>query len=242
MAAAFVQMTGMIMRNSQLATRAGRLLTAALLLASGLVAVSVLQAPVAAADPSPAPAGSTQLITVNAPTSSSTRATVTAWQRGSDGLWRVAIPAMSARVGGAGIGHATEGSDRTPAGTFALTQAFGRQANPGTKMPYFRTDTLDWWDENPASPTYNLHVRRSSSPGAASENLYNSGSVYDYVVNMNYNTARVPGAGSAFFLHVTDGTPTAGCVAVARSGMVAILRWLNPAAHPYISIRVGAAW
>ncbi len=230
------------MGNSQQRNGFGRLAAALVLVVPALLAVGVLAAPVAAADPSPAPAGSSQLITVNSPTSTSTTATVTAWQRGADGLWRVAIAPMSARVGGAGIGHATEGSDRTPAGTFALTQAFGRQIDPGTKMPYFRTDALDWWDENPASPTYNLHVRRSSSPGAASENLYYSGSVYDYVVNMNYNTARVPGAGSAFFLHVTDGTPTAGCVAVARSGMVAILRWLNPAAHPYISIKVGAAW
>ncbi len=237
-----VQMTGMIMRYARLVGKSGRLVSAALLVASGIVVAGVLPAPTAAADPVPVPAGTSQMITVNAPTSTSTTATVTAWQRGSDGQWRVAIPAMGAHVGGAGVGHATEGSDHTPAGTFALTQAFGRQTNPGTKMPYFKTDTLDWWDENPASPTYNLHVRQTNSPGAASENLYNSGSVYDYVVNMDYNMARVPGAGSAFFLHVTDGTPTAGCVAVARSGMVAILKWLNPALHPYISIRVGPAW
>ncbi|MET3806289.1 L,D-peptidoglycan transpeptidase YkuD (ErfK/YbiS/YcfS/YnhG family) [Nakamurella sp. UYEF19] len=222
--------------------RFGRLLTASSLLASGLFAVGVAAAPAALADPSPAPAGSSQLITVGAPSSSSTTATVTAWQRGSDGIWRVAIGPVGGMVGGAGIGAASEGSERTPAGTFALTQSFGRQANPGTRMPYFQTDTSDWWDENPSSPTYNLHVRQSSSPGGASENLYNSGSVYDYVVNMDYNLARVPGAGSAFFLHVSDGTPTAGCVSVSRTTMAAILRWLDPAQHPYISIRVGPPW
>ena len=67
-------------------------------------------------------------------------------------------------------------------------------------------------------------VRRSSSPGAASENLYYSGSVYDYVVNMNYNMARVPGAGSAFFLHVTEGHPTQGCVSIASSQLS---KWPN---------------
>lgn len=214
----------------------------ALLLTSTLLSVAGAVAPSAFADASPAPAGSTQLITVNAPSSSSTTATLTAWQRGADGTWRVAIGPVAAHVGATGIGAASEGSQHTPAGTFTLTQAFGRQVNPGTRVPYFKTDSLDWWDENPSSPTYNLHVRRSSSPGGASENLYYSGSVYDYVVNMNYNTARVPGAGSAFFLHVSDGNPTAGCVSVDRSVMIALLRWLDPARHPYIYNGVGVAW
>lgn len=139
------------------------------LIASALTVVQVLAGPNAFADASPAPSNVSQLITVNAPTSGSTTATLTGWQRGADGVWRVAIAPVPAKVGGTGIGPASEGSQHTPAGTFALTQAFGRQAEPGTKMPYFRTDALDWWDENPASPTYNLHVRRSTSPGAASE-------------------------------------------------------------------------
>ena len=222
--------------------RPWRWVLALALVCAGQVTAGSAIAPPALADASPAPAGSSQLITVNAPTSGSTTATVTAWQRGPDGMWRAAIGPVPARVGSGGIGHASEGSDHTPAGTFALTQAFGRQNNPGTRMPYFRTDAWDWWDENPSSPTYNLHVRQAGSPGGASENLYYSGSVYDYVVNMDYNMARVPGAGSAFFLHVSDGTPTAGCVSVDRSVMVAILRWLDPARHPSISIRVGTPW
>jgi L,D-peptidoglycan transpeptidase YkuD (ErfK/YbiS/YcfS/YnhG family) len=213
-----------------------------LLLVAGLLSLAGVSASSALADASPAPAGSSQLITVSAPSSASTTATLTAWQRGSDGTWRVAIGPVAAHVGATGIGRASEGSQHTPAGTFPLTQAFGRQADPGTRMRYFQTDALDWWDENPSSPTYNLHVRQSRSPGGASENLYYSGAVYDYVVNMDYNTARVPGAGSAFFLHVSDGGPTAGCVSVDRSVMVALLRWLDPAQHPYISIKVGAPW
>ena len=211
-------------------------------LTSALLSVAGVSAPAALADPSPAPATTSQLITVAAATSSATTATLTAWQRGSDGTWRLAIGPVSARVGDAGIGQASESSGRTPAATMALTQAFGRQPNPGTRLRYFKTDPLDWWDENPSSPTYNLHVRQSGSPGGASENLYYSGSVYDYAVNMDYNTARVPGAGSAFFLHVTNGQPTAGCVAVDRSVMIALLRWLDPAQHPYISTKVGAPW
>ncbi|MGZ4586384.1 MAG: L,D-transpeptidase family protein, partial [Mycobacteriaceae bacterium] len=106
-------------------------------------------------------------------------------------------------------------------------------------LPYFQSTTADWWDSNPGSPAYNTHVHQQSSPGGGSENLYGSGAVYDYVVNVNYNTARTPGAGSAIFLHVTNGSPTAGCIAVPRNTMVTILQWLNPAAGPAIDIGVG---
>jgi L,D-peptidoglycan transpeptidase YkuD (ErfK/YbiS/YcfS/YnhG family) len=49
----------------------------------------------------------------------------------------------------------------------------------------------------------------------------------------------VPGAGSAFFLHVSVGQPTAGCVAIDSSTLVSIMRWLNPAQHPRIATGIG---
>lgn len=179
-----------------------------------------------------------QVVTVVAPSSTATTATLTAWSRTPSG-WTNTLGPVGALVGAAGVGAASEGSTRTPAGTFTLTQSFGRVANPGTRLRWFTTDSLDWWDENPASPTYNLHVRRSTSPGGASENLYRTGTAYDAAVVIDYNTARTPGAGSGFFLHVSTGSPTAGCVAVAAADVVAILRWLDPAAHPAILITVG---
>ena len=53
---------------------------------------------------------------------------------------------------------------------------------------------------------------------AVSENLYQAGYVYSYAVVIDYN--RFParaGAGSAFFLHVTDGGPTAGRIGRRRN-------------------------
>lgn len=186
-------------------------------------------------------AGSGQVVTVAA-TAGSTYATVTAWQRQANGLWTRVVGPIPARVGQNGIGPAREGSQYTPAGTFALDQAFGRLANPGSKVPYFRTDHFDWWDENPSSATYNLHIRRSTSPGGASENLYTAGTSYNLAVNMAYNPTRIPGNGSAFFLHVGTGSPTAGCVSIDQSSLTKIIRWLDPAQHPVIDVRTGAAW
>ncbi|MDG3012341.1 L,D-transpeptidase family protein [Rhodococcus sp. D2-41] len=211
------------------------LLTALLCLLAGLAG------PGASADPGPFGGDSGQVITVFAPSPSATSATLTAWDRGADGSWRVVAGPMAADVGSDGIGQASEAASRTPAGTFPLTVAFGRLANPGTAMPYFRTDSQDWWDENPLSPTYNTHVRGPVSPGGNSENLYESGSVYDYAVNIGYNLARIPGAGSGIFLHVSAGTPTAGCVSVPENSMQQIVRWLDPARRPVIDIGVGTA-
>jgi L,D-peptidoglycan transpeptidase YkuD (ErfK/YbiS/YcfS/YnhG family) len=196
--------------------------------------------PLGAAQAAPSPA-STQVVTVETASPTATTGQLRAWER-SGGGWRLVAGPYSVFVGSTGVGAAHEGSATTPAGTFPLTEAFGRLPNPGTAMPYFQSGTSDWWDENSSSPTYNTHVRRTTSPGGASENLYRAGPVYDYAVNIGYNLARVPGAGSAFFLHVSNGRPTAGCVSMDRDALVGILRWLRPDAQPQIIIGVAPVW
>lgn len=176
-----------------------------------------------------------QVVTVDAPNPGSSTATVRAWNRAGNG-WSPATGAIPAMVGSQGIGQASEWNSRTPAGAYTLTQAFGRQANPGTRLPYFQTGTWDWWNSNVNSPGYNTHVIQPGSPGGDSENLFNAGPIYDYAVNIDYNTARVPGAGSAFFLHVSNGQPTAGCVAIPVGDLTTIMRWLDPNQQPAIVI------
>ncbi|WP_369257518.1 L,D-transpeptidase family protein, partial [Geodermatophilus amargosae] len=185
----------------------------------------------------PPPAGTQQLVTVETSSPGATTGVLRAWERGAGG-WRLVLGPIPAWVGSNGVGAAREGRATTPAGTFPLTEAFGRQADPGTDMPYFQSDTSDWWDGNSASPTYNSHVRRATSPGGASENLYRAGAVYDYAVNIGYNLDRVPDAGSAIFLHVANGAPTAGCVAIERGALQTLLRWLRPDARPHVMINV----
>jgi L,D-peptidoglycan transpeptidase YkuD (ErfK/YbiS/YcfS/YnhG family) len=74
-----------------------------------------------------------------------------------------------------------------------------------------------------------------------SENLYYSGAVYAHAVVINYNVNPVvKGAGSGFFLHVSDGVPTQGCVAIAANQLNVVMRWLRPSMDPVISIGVGA--
>ncbi|MBD0862037.1 L,D-transpeptidase family protein [Gordonia sp. zg691] len=179
-----------------------------------------------------------QMIVVTAPRATDTTASLTAFERGTDGSWKPVIGPTKAFLGSLGMGEPKDNVHRTPQGTFALDQAFGREANPGTKMPYLKVDQQDWWDSDMKSPTYNTHVRQPQSPGGDSENLYNSGPVYDYAVNIAHNPERTPGKASAMFLHVTNDQPTMGCVAIERELMKQILVWLDPAKNPKITIGV----
>lgn len=185
---------------------------------------------------------STRLVTVTVATSSSTTGRLTAWEKRGTG-WVAVLGPVTARVGASGIGQAQEGHSRTPAGTYTLTESFGRLANPGTALPYRVIDGNDWWVSDVNSAQYNRYAR--CAPGscpfneAAGENLWAQGSAYDHAVVIDYNRAGTRGAGSAFFLHVTNGLATAGCVAIDRPSLVALMRWLTPGTAPLISIGVG---
>ena len=79
--------------------------------------------------------------------------------------------------------------------------------------------------------------------GAPNEHLYYEMPFYRYGVVIDYNTKNSPtgvvqGKGSAFFLHVTDGHATAGCVSIAEASMKGVLQWLRPWQHPRILIGV----
>src|SRR5689334_8641740 len=133
-------------------------------------------------------------------------ATLSTWQKsGSD--WNSVIGGVAANVGSPGISSSYgESSSATPAGVFAITGAFGRQPDPGAGVSYFRLDSSDWWVSDINSPDYNTRQRcaRGTCPfnESTSENLAEHGAVYDYALVMGVNSQRVPGAGSAFFVHV----------------------------------------
>jgi L,D-peptidoglycan transpeptidase YkuD (ErfK/YbiS/YcfS/YnhG family) len=146
---------------------------------------------------------------------------------------------VHAYLGTAGFStHASEASTATPTGSFTLTEAFGRQPDPGTALPYRQTTPADWWISQPG-PLYNTEQHCTSgcsfTQGNPNEHLYYEMPYYEYAVVIDYNRTPVTqGAGSAFFLHVTVGQPTQGCVSIDESDLLRILRWLKPADHPRI--------
>ena len=187
----------------------------------------------------------TRVVTVVARSHCSTTATLRAWTKVGPGRWKQWGRAVTAWIGADGVGTASETRSKTPAGSFTLTQAFGRHANPGTHLRWFRTTPADYWISS-RGPKYNTHQRcaHCGYDNGVNEHLYYETPYYNYAVVIDYNTRNSPGgvrqgAGSAFFLHVSVGSPTAGCVAIPQARLVSIMRWLRPAAHPRILIGVG---
>ncbi|MGV0643628.1 L,D-transpeptidase family protein [Mycolicibacterium sp. XJ2546] len=150
----------------------------------------------------------------------------------------VAIPAW---IGAKGMAPQThDGQMKTPMGVFTLDFAFGTAPNPGGGLPYVQVGPDHWWDGDMKSPTYNtMQVCKKAQcpfdtdPASGTENL--DIPQYVHAVVMGVNKARVPGNGGAFFLHATDGGPTAGCVAIDDDMLVKIMAWLRPGALIAIS-------
>ncbi len=185
-----------------------------------------------------------KIITVTAASTGATTATLQAWNAAAAGGWLPYGAPVTAHLGSGGLTtQPSETKPATPIGSFTLTQAFGSASNPGTPLPYFRTDPSDWWVSDANSPLYNTHQRCSTGcpfNTAAGENLYQAGFVYTYAVVIDYNRSPVtPGAGSAFFLHVSNGSATVGCISIPEANLVAIMSWLTPASQPRILIGVG---
>jgi L,D-peptidoglycan transpeptidase YkuD (ErfK/YbiS/YcfS/YnhG family) len=135
-------------------------------------------------------------------------------------------------------GAKREGDGRTPSGTFGFGFFFGVDPDPGVHFPYRGVHPYGVWDDDPSSPFYNQWVNdRNADPGAVPEPMHVS--AYDYGAVIGYNTARTPGLGSAIFLHINIGMATVGCVTLPAGELLEILRWLNPAASPQITMGVG---
>lgn len=182
----------------------------------------------------------TQMIAVTAESRSATYARFVAY-RWSHRHWVKVFGPWTARVGYNGIarpGAKREGDGKTPSGIFGFGFDFGVLANPGVAASYRRARSYDFWDDDPASPNYNEWVdTRYRDAGSQPEPMDNT-PAYNYGAVIAYNTARVPGLGSAIFLHVDIGGPTAGCVSLPQRRLLAVLRWLRPSDHPRIRISV----
>ena len=179
-----------------------------------------------------------QVIAVAADGYGTSVAKLTAYERGASG-WTQVFGPWTANVGRNGVappGEKREGDGRTPSGTFGFDFMFGVNPNPGVKFPFRAiTGTNIVWDDDPASANYNLWIdTNTASAGASPEPMYVG--AYGSGAVIAYNDARVPGLGSAIFLHLSSGSSTAGCVALPSSELISLLQWLDPAQQPRIAI------
>ena len=125
-----------------------------------------------------------------------------------------------------------EGDGATPIGSFKLLAVLYRSDHlprPRTRLPVTPLRPDSGWCDDPGDLAYNHPVR---TPYLAShERLWRPDRLYDVIVVLNYNLSpRVPGAGSAIFLHIAteDFSPTEGCVAIFPETMRRLLPHLGP--------------
>jgi L,D-peptidoglycan transpeptidase YkuD (ErfK/YbiS/YcfS/YnhG family) len=176
-----------------------------------------------------------QVVIVTSANSSTDVATLQTFEKDA-GIWRAVFPAMAANIGRDGFSaDKHEGDLKTPAGKYGFGTMFGQLASPGVKFPYRVADAQSVWVDNGSSPYYNTW--REDVPLKDGEDLAAASfkTAYAYAVDIAYNTNPVvKGKGSAIFLHVTTGGGTAGCVSIAKSNLLEVLRWLDPARAPII--------
>jgi L,D-peptidoglycan transpeptidase YkuD (ErfK/YbiS/YcfS/YnhG family) len=211
----------------------------------GLAVLAVVAATSTAARAAPATmatsAGSRQRITVTASSYGTTYATLRVYQLSgsSNTKWVQVFGPWTARVGYNGVarpGAKREGDGKTPSGTYGFGFFFGVRANPGVHFPWRHAYSYDYWDDDPRSPLYNEWVDIHTQNAGADPEPMDDVPAYDYGAVIAYNTARAPGLGSAIFLHVGTGSPTAGCVSLPVPELLPVLRWLNPRDNPTITI------
>jgi L,D-peptidoglycan transpeptidase YkuD (ErfK/YbiS/YcfS/YnhG family) len=199
------------------------------------------------------PRSSRELIVVTAPRTSATAGTLTAEvRRGPGARWRRVLGPWPAELGRGGLSaHRHEGDGTTPLGIFTIAPTlYGNAPRPrGLRQRYRRLGCGDWWDEDPGSARYNrfVVVPCGVTPGfaASSEALWTETVAYPYFAVIEFNAhpiRRGAGApGSGIFLHNWTDAPTAGCIAIHRSRLLSVLRWLVPARRPVITISVTGA-
>ncbi|MGB3927457.1 MAG: L,D-transpeptidase family protein, partial [Sphingobium sp.] len=146
----------------------------------------------------------------------------------AEGRLRFGALTMACAIGRGGACSAAdkrEGDGCTPLGAWPLRAVLlrpGKVSASGIKLPWRWIRPDDGWSDDPSDPAYNRPVRLPRAFSA--ESLIRADDAYDVIVILGHNDAPpVPGKGSAIFFHLSEGRPTAGCVAVARADMLRLL-------------------
>ncbi|MFZ5706731.1 MAG: L,D-transpeptidase family protein [Pseudomonadota bacterium] len=147
---------------------------------------------------------------------------------GPDG---VAVPCAIGRSGACPADEKREGDGKTPLGRWPIRTILFRKGAaappPGLRLPWRWIGPDDGWSDGVDDPEYNRPVRHPHAHSA--ERLVRDDGAYDVIVVLGHNDSPpVPGSGSAIFLHCSEGRPTAGCVAVEKPALLALLPLLAP--------------
>lgn len=151
----------------------------------------------------------------------------------SEGLIALAHGVRRVALGRAGLqALKREGDGATPLGHFPIRLVLyraDRVSRPLVPFPVRAIRSDDGWCEDPSDRNYNRLVKLS--PRSIVDRLTRADHLYDVILVLGHNDRpRVKGRGSAIFVHLArEGlTPTAGCIALSRRDLTALLAELRP--------------
>jgi len=122
-----------------------------------------------------------------------------------------------------------EGDYSTPRGLYNLKKLYFRKDRVGLPNCKIKSKIIKKnmaWCDDPNHKKYNMEV--FSSKKNHRENFYRKDNNYDYLITISHNSKRVPFAGSAIFIHLTDNyKPTAGCIALKKRDFQILLKLID---------------
>ena len=82
------------------------------------------------------------------------------------------------------------------------------------------------WCDDPTHKKYNKEIHTSNKK--SKELFYRKDHAYDYLITISHNEKKIPGKGSAVFIHLTNNyKPTAGCVALIKKDFEILLKLID---------------
>ena len=200
-----------------------------------------------------------QVVTVVSDGWNDFRAVLQRYERTRDKKWRRVGHPVDVVLGRQGYGwgrglHGTgapqgrpgpskrEGDGRSPAGVFAIGNAYGYAASrDDIALPYTQaTDELRCVDD-PKSSHYNLIVSNTDTPidWQSAERMRRDDDLYMLTIVVAHNAAPTrAGAGSCIFLHLWEGPDKgmSGCIAMSKDALVGLAEWLVPNAAALVAL------
>ena len=122
-----------------------------------------------------------------------------------------------------------EGDYSTPKGIFHLRKLYFRKDRVGTpncKISRKAIKKSMAWCDNKNHKKYNEEIKTYNKNHK--ENLYRGDHKYDFIISISHNERKIPGKGSAVFIHLTDNyKPTEGCIALKKKDFEILLRLID---------------
>ncbi|MDC0515940.1 L,D-transpeptidase family protein [Candidatus Pelagibacter sp.] len=122
-----------------------------------------------------------------------------------------------------------EGDFSTPKGLFNLKKLYFRKDRVG--IPKCKIDkkvikkNMAWCDDS-NHKKYNEEIKTLNKN--LKENFHRKDHKYDYIISISHNKQKIPGKGSAVFIHLTDNyKPTSGCVALKKKDFEILLKLID---------------